>query len=306
MSTPETTGPGPRWRELTEEQREVQYSPSSCTGGSFETFIAQYESRSEQARQEFASSGPPLQVLRYGDAPSQTVDIVVPRSADVATPCPLIVFIHGGYWQLLSKNESLFAAQDCLSHGIGFAAVDYTLAPNASLDEIVAECHRALAVVRERAPALGVDVERIIVCGSSAGAHLSAMVGLGSSDGWRPAGIGLLSGVFELEPLIGTTINEAVGLDVDAARRNSPLLFPLDGFPPTVIAWGDNETDEFKLQSVAFESALAAAAVPVSTMEVAGRNHFDVVLDLCDTLTPLGRAMIRLVETGLVDGSEGP
>ncbi len=301
MPTPQPTeAPEPRWRTLTPAERQVEYSPSSCTGGSFEPFIAQYESRSEDARRHFDAAGPALQVLRYGDAEAQTLDVVVPDGqAEEGGLHPLLVFIHGGYWQLLSKRESLFAARDCLSEGIAFAAIDYTLAPAATLDEIVAECHRAVGVLRAEASMLGIDPDRIVVCGSSAGAHLSAMLGLGAPDGWRPAAVGLLSGIFELEPLIGTDINAAVGLDVESARRNSPMLAALDGFPPALIAWGDNETSEFKLQSQAFGARLSAAGVPVSTLEVPDRNHFDVVLDLCDDTKPLGAATIALVDDSM-------
>ena len=283
---------GPRWRELTAEERQVQYSPSSCTGGTFEPYIAEYAERSLTVRERFANQGPPLQELRYGPGDSNTVDLVVPGTSG---PCPLLVFIHGGYWQRLSKRESLFAAQDCLDAGVAFAAVDYTLAPEASLDQIVAECHAAVAALRAGASAIGIDPERIVVCGSSAGAHLSAMVGLGSPDGWRPAGLGLLSGVFELEPLIGTTINEAVGLDVEAAQRNSPLLADLTDFPPTVVAWGDNETDEFKRQSLGMAGAIAKTGTAVNAFEVPNRNHFDIVFDLANPAEPLGAAMHDLV-----------
>ena len=278
---------------MTDAERQVAYSPSSCTGGTFAPFIAEYETRSENARQRFERSGPPLREIRYGTGPSQTVDLVCPEGADGATP--LVVFIHGGYWQLLSKSESLFAAPDCIDNGLAFAAVDYTLAPAATLDEIVTECRQALSALLAACPDAGIDSERIVVCGSSAGGHLSAMVGLGTDDGWRPAAVGLLSGVFELEPLIGTDINTKVGIDLPVAKRNSPMLAELAGFPSALIAWGDIETEEFKLQSRAFGHLLSGQGTPVSLLEVADRNHFDVVLDLCTPRTPLGDAMLHLV-----------
>jgi len=285
----------PQWRDLTDEDREREYSPSSRTGGSFAPFIEHYVQRSEAARAAAAADDLQLRVLRYGEAESQTIDVVVPATSNADQAPPILVYIHGGYWQLLSKRESFFAAPDALANGWAFAAVDYTLAPHATLDEIVSECKAAVAAVRDHAGSLAIGPDRIYVCGSSAGAHLSAMVALGLDDGWRPAGVGLISGVFELEPLIGTSINDAVQLDLAAAHRNSPMLQDLADFPPALLAWGDNETDEFKRQSRSFSRLLRGAGTASVEMEIADRNHFDVVFDLCDAATTLGAEMAALV-----------
>lgn len=279
------------WRELSPKDREREYSPSSCVDD-IAPFLDDYRSLSAAARHECAAAGQPLIELPYGDDASQTVDLVVP-SAD--SPTPLLVYIHGGYWQQLSKLESCFSAAQCLHHKIAFAAVDYTLAPTATLDDIVTECHNALRLLRARAPEYNIDAGRIVVCGSSAGGHLSAMVGLGAPDGWRPAGVGLISGIFELEPLIGTSINDAVGLDVTDAHRNSPMLADLAGFPPAVLAYGDNETHQFKLQSEEFADRLHRAGSAVTITEIVDRNHFDVVVELCDAETPLGQLVLDLI-----------
>lgn len=283
----------PDWRNLDSQELAAAYSPSSCVDGDIGPFITAYVDRSEAARQQCEVVGHPIHTIRYGPGPSQTVDVAVPTLANDHAGIPLVVFIHGGYWQQLSKNESLFAAIDCLEHGVAFGAVDYTLAPAASLDEIVAECHAALEALVSAAPDHGIDPDRVIVAGSSAGAHLAATVGLGAN--WRPVATVLVSGIFDLEPLVDTYINDAVGLDLAAARRNSPALATLDDFPRTVIAYGDNETQEFKRQSNDFAALLVAAGTDVDIFEVPGRNHFDVILDLCDSKTPLGHATHNLI-----------
>ena len=281
------------WRLLDHADLEREYSPSSCVGGDISAFLAAYETESQKARELAHEHGREIVELRYGSTPSQTIDLVTP--GDGPALAPLVVYIHGGYWQLLSKHESFFGAADFLSHGIAYAAVDYTLAPAASLDEIVAECRAAVALLRDRAADYHLDADRIIVCGSSAGGHLSAMVGHGVDDsGWRPAALGLLSGVFDLEPLITTYINDAVGLDSEAARRNSPLFGDLAGFPPAVVAVGSNETDQFKLQSAAMAAAITNAGGSAELIEVAGRNHFDIVHDLGDRSTRLGELVLGL------------
>lgn len=284
-----------RWRTMSGAEREREYSPSSCLpDGDYGPFVVEYRRRSD-ASWSAVEAHPDVvtTTVPYGDAASHTVDVAVPTGG---APGPLIVFVHGGYWQELSKLESRFAAADCVGRGRAFAAVDYTLAPHATLDEIVDECRRAVRALSVEADGLGVDASRIVVAGSSAGAHLAAMM---ATDPDRPsgvpAGLVLVSGVFELEPLIGTSVNDAVGLDRIAALRNSPLLLDVAGFPPTVLAVGSDETSEFAAQTDAFARHLVAAGVRTSVLEVDGRNHFDVVLDLGDPSTTLGRAVDELV-----------
>ncbi len=286
-ATEETPGDRhPLGIDLDLDEREREYSPSSrLPDRDLSPYLRRYADDSAQARRRW----PPTTVA-YGDEPATTVDLFVPegeRPDGERPPAghPLHVFIHGGYWQQLSKHESAFLAGPCLERGVALAAVDYTLAPEADLDRIVAECVAAVRTLRSVGVERGIDPDRIVVSGSSAGAHLAARVVQVLGPDERPAGLVLASGVYLLEPLIGTSINEAVGLDVATARRQSPLLHPLDGFPPTVVAWGENETDEFKRQSRALVDRLAGDGGAVVEAEVDGRNHFDVVFDIVPTLT---------------------
>lgn len=280
------------WQGLSREEREREYSPSSCIGGDYRAFIDAYVERSARAR----AAHPPVSLV-YGDGPSQTLDLFVPAGA--ATPVPALVFIHGGYWQELSKRESAFAAPDCLENGCAFAAIDYTLAPAASVADIVEECRAAVAWLGDHGGEHGVDPGAMVVAGSSAGGHLAAMVALGEPQR-RLRGAVLVSGVFALAPLIGTSVNEALSLDPGSARQSSPLLKDTSGFPETVICWGENETDQFKRQSRLFAEKLRASGhdggtAGVREFECAGRNHFDVILDLADPRTRLGRETLALL-----------
>jgi arylformamidase len=209
-----------------------------------------------------------------------------------------VVFFHGGYWQELSKTDSRFAAWDCIQRGWAFAAVDYTLAPDALLPEIIDECRRATRTLHREAATLEFDPTRIFVAGSSAGAHLAAMA---CTDPQGPAdairGAVLVSGIFELEPLIGTSINDAVQLDRRTAARNSPLHADLTGFPPTLVVYGTDETSEFKAQSNTFAAKLRADGASASTLEIPERNHFDVIVDLAKPNTTLGDTVAGLIDT---------
>ncbi len=207
----------------------------------------------------------------------------------------MLVFIHGGYWQELSAAQSLFPAAGCTAAGVAFAAVDYTLAPAASVAQIVDECRAAFAWLHAHAHTWGIDPARVVVAGHSAGAHLAAMVALAGRDAPRPAGLVLVSGVYELEPLLRTSINDALGLDVQAARQVSPALYPLRDLPPSVVCWGEIETDAFKSQGRAFASSLVSAGVSCRSFEVPGRNHFDVILGLAQGGTLVGDASLGLL-----------
>jgi arylformamidase len=282
-----------RWRSLSAEEREREYSPSSCVDGDIEPFLTEYSKRSEASRRWCEEAGLTIQTVEYGHLSSQTIDVVVPTVSN----SPIVVFIHGGYWQELSKRESFGPAADFVSRGVAFAAVDYTLAPAATFDQIVTECRSAVALIHAQAARLNVDPNRIIIAGSSAGAHLAAMVALDPTIGWRPAGLVLLSGIYELEPLIGTTINDALSLDVASALRNSPVSLPISNPVPSVIAWGSNETGQFKQQSLLFAQQLEDAGTPPTQVQAAGRNHFDILSDLGRIQSELGGAVAALIES---------
>jgi arylformamidase len=290
-ATPKDSPPTPDWRALTLAQREAAYSPSSCIGGHYQPFVQAYATRSAQVR----AAWPPA-ALAYGPKPSQTLDLFLPPQA--REPAPLLVFIHGGYWQELSKAESSFAAANALAQGLAFAALDYTLAPAASVGEIVAECRQAVAHLQAQASALGLDPRRVVVAGSSAGAHLAAMVALAPAAG-QPTlqGVVLVSGVFDLEPLVGTSINQALAMDASQASALSPLRYGLDAFPRCVVAWGEVETEAFKGQSQAFAARLHSAGVGCEAFEVPQRNHFDVVMDLAEPASRLSAVTLALFGT---------
>ena len=280
-------------------ERERAYSPSVCIGGDYAPFVRQYMTRSAAVLHHHAAQ----RGLAYGALASNTLDLFLPSakpasSHGCALP-PLLVFIHGGYWQELSKNESLFAADGCIAANAAFAALDYTLAPQATVAQMVLECRNALRWLHSHAQELGFDRERVAVAGSSAGAHLAAMCCLrgwpGDADlpSGLPAAAVLVSGVFELAPLVGTSINEALSLTRESAAQVSPLRLDLAGFPAAVVCWGETETGVFKAQSrVLGQRLIAASTAAPQVFEIPGRNHFDVILDLACKGTVLGDATL--------------
>lgn len=285
------------WKNLSLEKREREYSPSSCIGGDYRPFLAAYSTLSRQSYKDAVVAGGEWRRLSYGTSMSQGIDICIPKLGVVAAKTSLMIFIHGGYWQELAAADSHFAAAGCISHGYAFAAIDYTLAPYATVADIVQECRAAVRYVMQHADELGIDATRIVLAGSSAGAHLAAMASEDESS--YPNTIHacvLVSGIYDLQPLVGTSINDALGLTSESAATASPMFRKLNNFPKhIVICYGDNETAEFKRQSDDFFGLLSHAGLNCISFEIPNRNHFDVIFDLSNDQTSLGKHTLALL-----------
>ena len=272
---------------------EQAYSPSSCVTD-LPGILGRYAAMSEAAR----ASCPRHRTIQYGEDPDEAVDLF---PAENGTPRPALIYIHGGYWQELSKREHSFPALKANAAGLTYIAVNYGLAPKVTLDKMVSRCRRAVQTIHDRAPEFGVDRDAIHLAGCSAGAHLAAMVALEkmveSSQARRVIqSLTLLSGIYDLTPLLLTYINDALALTTEAALRNSPHLI-IDAFqgdwPPTFVAMGEIETDEFKRQSAEFCAAIRRRDCRAHFESFAQRNHFDLIFDLLDSRSAFGRATLR-------------
>ncbi|MFB4275473.1 alpha/beta hydrolase [Nonomuraea sp. MTCD27] len=278
---------GPVYGRFDQEQLDVQYSPSSLVGD-LQPYLDDYAEHSRRVRAELA--GVAHRDLRFGPGPDDLLDVYGP-AGDRAEGHPALFFIHGGYWQQLSKEDSTFPAPAVVGAGGVYATTDYTLAPRARLAEIVDQVRDAFAWLWRHAADHRIDPDRIVVSGSSAGAHLAAML---LATPWRRwglppapiAGAVLLSGIYDLAPVRHTYVNEVVGIDPGEVRDCSPM-FLSGACCPVVVAWGEHETDEFKRQSAEFAAHLRARGCRVTAYEQAGRNHFDAPLELAEPGTRL-------------------
>lgn len=273
------------YREFDHSELAEAYSPSSCIDD-LSVELEAYAARSAAARDRLTVH----RDLRYGLADCERLDFFPASESDA----PLQVFVHGGYWQELGKEDASFAAPDFVSRGAAFAAVGYGLAPAHSLDEIVAMVRRAVRWLSANAASLGVDPQRIHLSGSSAGAHLAIMALLDPDGGTagRIAGAALLSGVYDLEPIRLTYVNDALGLDPAGSYRNSPLHHLRPGLPPLVIARGGNETREFGRQHEDFAEVARRLGAPVVSLVEPQRHHFDLPYDLGRPESRLGAAVL--------------
>ena len=220
-----------------------------------------------------------FRTLRYGDSANNVIDFFTAENA--GPQAPLFLFIHGGYWRALDRSIFSFLAAPWLERGVHVALPGYDLAPSASVRAIAEQVERAARHLLDAAPTLGFDSARVIVSGHSAGAQLGALL-LGGIAGWSARGFVGVSGVYDLEPLLGASVNLDIRLDASEARSLSPRFRPGEPAVRYLCAVGGEETDGFRRQTHDYAAALRAQGCRATSLEVPGRTHFDVLDDLAD------------------------
>ncbi len=232
--------------------------------------LADFDARSARLREAM----PQHLGLRYGPAERNRIDYFAAPST--GEPAPVLVFIHGGYWQMRAKETFSFLAAGPLAHGIHVALPGYTLAPAITLDGIVDEVRAAVRWIAQHAAEFGGDPARIIVSGWSAGGHLAAMM---MDEPEVKAGLAI-SGIFDLEPIRLNYLNTRLKLDADAARRLSPVLHLPSRPAPLLLACGTGELPELQRQSAGYATAREQAGLPGRLTGLRGHNHFTILEEL--------------------------
>lgn len=232
--------------------------------------------RSERVRRTLAFRAD----LRYGESARERLDFFPAHQPGA----PVLAFIHGGYWQSNDKEASSFLVEGPRALGFAVALIEYTLAPEADIDRIVAEIDRAVSFLGTLAAA------PLVLAGHSAGGHLTAMM----LDKHRLAGALAISGLFDLEPIRLTYLNEKLRLTEESARRNSPLRHLPAQSPGLVVAVGSRELPELQRQSAEYARALRAR-LAVTELRLDGHDHFSILEELARPEGRLCRALGALV-----------
>jgi arylformamidase len=267
VSRAERRLPDPRsnWDQLTQAERSAAYDNNANVANSA-ALIAERNSASERFR---AARRAHLD-LPYADEDRTKIDIYPGMDAD--KPC--LVFVHGGYWQRNSREQFAMLVEGVAAHGWSVAIPGYSLAPDASLTQIVDEISRALDWIAVKGTSYGISGP-IILSGWSAGAQLTAMA-LGHP---RVAAGLAISGVYELAPIRDTGLNDALKLTEEEIAKLSPLRLPASS-KRLDIAYGTSELPALVLDSIYLHEKRSKENVPGKLLPIEGADHFTILSEL--------------------------
>ena len=231
--------------------------------------------------------------LAYGKSERQKIDLFWPGAARAA---PIALFLHGGYWRALERESFSHMAAGANARGLAFALAGYELCPTVMISEIIEQVREAAAFLGRR------HGGPIVACGHSAGGHLAGC--LVATD-WKrrgadlpadlaPAGLSI-SGLFDLSPLIQTSMNADLRLDAAEVQRSSPIFWSVPAGARAFDAWvGADESAEFLRQSRIIADAWKQKGLTTRYEAVAGANHFTVLDPLTKPDSPLTARLVEL------------
>ncbi|KAI6075807.1 Kynurenine formamidase [Aix galericulata] len=304
-----------RWQHMAAEELQQQYSPSRWArrlrgDAAVRAHVEAVTSGTQRAR---ASTRTSLHVP-YGEEDGERLDLYLPE--EPSETFPAFVYIHGGYWQSLrqprrtpvpvawpasvppSKDASGFAAPALVARGVAVVAVGYDTAPKGHMDAMVLQVRHSLAFLAKQYS----GIRGIYLCGHSAGAHLAAMV---LCTDWTEFGVVpdirgavLVSGVYDLEPILHTYVNDALNMSREVAQRNSPMLCVTQAVPAAcevLVAVAQHDSPEFRRQSQEYSQALRSAGWAVSLLDLAGVDHFDIIEKLSEDTYILTQIILNMI-----------
>lgn len=229
--------------------------------------------------------------VAYGDRHPREAYDLFPAAAPGG---PGLIFIHGGYWQFLSRDMFAFVAGPLVEAGCSVAMLGYPLTPDVTMPALAETVARGVVAARDGLIAAGADPARIHLAGHSAGAHLATLMATWPTPITAPPirSVTAISGIYDLKDIPSLPQNAVIGLRPDEVADLSPIRRLGPGLPALNLVVGAEETPAFHDQQAAMADAWAAAGAPVTATTVPDRHHFDVVLDLADGTHPTTAALL--------------
>ena len=257
------------YRGLGREALDVAYDNTNAVGmEKRNAYISDWVKRSETVSNAWSLRSN----ISYGSRPRQRLDVFPCGSTDA----PTLLYIHGGYWQMGDKEAYGFIGDALLASGFNFVLVEYTLAPEVQMDDIVSEIYAAIDWVIKKISKYGGDPRRVFICGHSAGGHLTAM----AMNDRRIAGGIAISGLFDLEPIRLNYLNQKLGLDEAEMLRNSPIRHIPAESSPLIVTVGLDELPELIRQSEDYYNAWQSRGHDGQYLPIPGHDHFSVLEEL--------------------------
>lgn len=296
--------PGSVFLHYTQEELDRAYDQRGWAPNA-EQVIARYTTLSRAVKARYKCT-----TERYGASDDETLDIYPPPVASGAASsaggngkpgAPIHVFVHGGGWRLLTKDESAFPVPAFVENGVVFVALNFAVIPKVRVPDMVEQCRRAIVWLKRNAWRFGGDPARVFLSGHSSGGHMAACL---LTTDWRVYGIdeapfkaGLcVSGMYDLAPVLLSGRASYVKLDKAEEDALSPMRHLERVTCPIAVAYGDGETPEFQRHARDFAASLKAKVrAPARLVECKGMNHFEVALDLAEADGILGKIALEQI-----------
>ncbi|XP_061889575.1 kynurenine formamidase isoform X2 [Entelurus aequoreus] len=281
------------------QELEKQYSPSRWSHRMAEDDVIKAHLKALKEGTERARGlAQTLLNVPYGDGDGERLDAYIPTTDSL--DMPLVIYIHGGYWQFLSKEESGFMAVPLVDKGVVVVAVGYDVAPKGNMDLMVSQVRKSVVSVVQQYS----HISGLYLCGHSAGAHLAAMV---LSTDWSQysvtpqiKGAFLVSGIYDLLPILSTYVNEPLKMTEEVAIRNSPnkliqLLKLSSCGCQILVAVAENDSPEFRKQSEDYYKTLKETGLNVTMEDVPNTDHFNIIEQLVDGEYHLVKLLLKMM-----------
>ncbi|BAY61607.1 putative esterase [Calothrix brevissima NIES-22] len=274
----------------TQAELDAEYNAAEL-GIDITSYINFYATSSFKVREELTCH----LSIPFGPTLAEHLDIF-PASRPGA---PILVFIHGGYWIMLSSKEFSFVAKGMVAADVTVIVINYALCPKVTIDEIVRQNRAAIAWIYNNAESFGADPNRIYVSGHSAGGHLTAM--LMATDWKNDYGLPqniikggcAISGLFDLMPFPYTWLQPKLQLTWGEVLRNSPIRHIPPQAGSLIVTYGGEETKEFQRQSQDFLAAWKAKGLEGEYLPQPAQNHFTAINGFLDRNSPLCQSILQ-------------
>lgn len=270
---------------MSRDDIETQYNPRKAVFN-----VEQYQQRAAELSAAARRAHKATYDIRYGVGKLSTLDVFPASRANA----PLHVFLHGGYWRGRDKGDYSYVADALVPLGFTTVLMNYDLCPSASLPEIVAQVRQGLVWIQAHATKLGGDPETLTLSGHSAGAHLiAAALAVDAPAALLPqilpkAAI-LVSGIYELEPVLSITVNDQICLQPDQVDAMSPMRHPPVPSVSLSVVVGGNETDSWIAQSKSFAEVCRKHGSACSYQVLGGHDHYSIMTLLETPESPLAK-----------------
>jgi arylformamidase len=236
--------------------------------------------------------------ISYGDSPREILDIYPAKKPNA----PVMMFVHGGYWQSREPKNFHFIAPELIKLGFCVVLAGYDLCPDVTVEKITNQIQQAATYIWYNINKFGGDKNRFYVSGHSAGGHLTAemmatdwsQIDTQIANDYIKGGVPI-SGIFDLEPLVTTSINEKTQFNVETAKQCSPLFRETVSTGPMILAVGGEESTGFYEQSDRLQAKWEPKLDSVIRLNLEGAHHLGAVQELAKPNSPLLIEIAKLI-----------